>query len=345
VKPTDETTDDGDAWPDGGTIDRDSKAPFEIYADVDLSREERYHQRMDRSLIAPLKVLWSDWRARVGVFIIAAYVLAGTVGVMVIESPSTNTANAMVPMFKTWDHVLGTDLSGRDLFALMVHGTPPILKMILSGAIFAILAGAGVGMIAGYKGGLVDRALMVVTDVLMTLPGLPLVIAISFVVEPESPYVIGLILAINNWTGLARAVRSQMFTLRDAGYVEVSRIMGISTPKIIKRDITPNLMPYILVNFMQASRRIIFESVGLYFLGILPINTPNWGVVMNLAYQQGALYSFGAIHWLLVPMMTVVVFSLGLILLAQGADRVFNPRIRAKHAKTTGDGDAANERT
>jgi peptide/nickel transport system permease protein len=75
----------------------------------------------------------------------------------------------------------------------------------------------------------------------------------------------------------------------------------------------------------------------LYLLAILPYNSANWGVMMNAAYQQaGAVSSPQAFHWLLVPMLAIITLSLGLTLIAQGADRLFNPRVRARHAKSVG---------
>jgi len=298
------------------------------------SRFGEYWRDLDEFVLAPMRVLLNDWRGRIGLAIVLTYLLMGTLGVVVLEPPHSSIEDAMLQPFQDWRYPLGTDLSGQGMFTLVVYATVPILKMVSAGAVFAILMGAVVGMVAGYKGGTVDTVLMMLTDILLTLPGLPLVILLAFLFEPRSPYLIGLILAINNWTGLARAIRSQMLTLRDENYVEASRLLGISTPRIIYKDIAPNLMPYIAVNFMQASRRIIFESVALYFLGILPFSQPNWGVIMNLAYQQGTIYSLSGAHWMLVPMFTIVLFSLGLIFLAQGADQVFNPRVRARHAKT-----------
>jgi peptide/nickel transport system permease protein len=216
-----------------------------------------------------------------------------------------------------------------------------MLKMILAGGVFAILLGSVIGMVAGYKGGRIDVVLMSITDTLMAMPGLPLIIVLAFLITPENPYVIGILISINAWTGLARSIRSQMLPLRDIEYVEANRMMGIPTRTILARDIVPNLAPYIAVNFVLASRRIIFASVALYFLGVLGTNKPNWGVMINLAYSSGgALYSWSAAHWLLVPMFAVVFFSLGFIFLSQAADRLFNPRIRARHQKTTADEEA-----
>jgi peptide/nickel transport system permease protein len=117
--------------------------------------------------------------------------------------------------------------------------------------------------------------------------------------------------------------------------------MGIDTSTIISGDIVPNLMPYITMNFVQQARAVIFGSVGLYFLGVLPYNSANWGVMMNAAVNRaGAVSSPAAFHWLLVPMLTIIILALGLTLLAQGADRVFNPRVRARHAETVASDDS-----
>ncbi len=90
-------------------------------------------------------------------------------------------------------------------------------------------------------------------------------------------------------------------------------------------------MPYIVVNMANAARRIIFAAVALYFLGVLPFSDANWGVMLDNAYNSGALYRTDALHWLLVPMIAISGIAMGLILLAQSLDQVFNPRIRARH--------------
>ena len=129
-----------------------------------------------------------------------------------------------------------------------------------------------------------------------------------------------------------------MLQLRRAEYVEASSLMGVRTWRILSEDLLPNMMPYVLMNFVQTARNIIFASVALYFLGILPANDINWGVMMNLAYQTaGALYTLESAHWLAAPMVTIVILSLGLTLFAQGADRLFNPRIRARAEMSAAD--------
>jgi peptide/nickel transport system permease protein len=185
---------------------------------------------------------------------------------------------------------------------------------------------------------------MFITDTMLTIPGVPLIIVISAVITPRESWAIGLILAIDNWPGLTRAVRSQILPLRDQEYVEASRIMGISTSGIVLVDIVPNLMPYVLINFAGAARGIIFESVGLYFLGILPTTQPNWGVQINTAFStSGALYSLEFAHWFVVPMIAILLMSLGFVMFAQAADRLFNPRIIARHERTSADAEAVTD--
>ncbi|MXV60497.1 ABC transporter permease subunit [Natronorubrum sp. JWXQ-INN-674] len=318
--------------------------PFQTPTTGETTREERWSRTIDRTILAPMRIILSDWRGKVGVTILALYLFMGIAGPYLISPPETDTAHTLVGPFEMWQYPLGTDSSGRSLLADVVHATPPMLKMVFAGGVFAVTVGSIVGMVAGYKGGRVDQALMVITDSLMAIPGLPLIIVLAFLFEPRNPYLVGVILAIPAWAVLARSIRSQMLPLRNVEYVEANRLMGISTWKIILKDIAPNLMPYILVSFVSASRGIVFDSVALYFLGVLPTTDPNWGVTMDTAYSSGgALYSWGAAHWLIAPMLAVVFLSLGLILVAQAADKLFNPRIRARHQKTTASEDDEGE--
>jgi peptide/nickel transport system permease protein len=321
----------------------DEEVAFEAVADETLSKRERYERAIDRSVLAPARIVWSDIRARVGLVIIGFYLLMGTVGTRIIDEPRTGEGPRLQGAFETWAHPLGTDSVGRDILASIVHATPNMLLMILAGGLFTTVMATVVGTTSGYLRGRTDRFIMMLTDIAMTIPGLPLVVILAAVLAPENPIVIGIILTINAWAGLARAIRSQVLTVRENSYIEASKAMGISTATVIRRDILPNIMPYVLVNFVNASRNVIFASVGLYFIGVLPYDTiVNWGVMIDLAYQGGALQTTAAAHWLLAPLITVMLISFGLIMFAQGTDRMFNPRVRARHASTA-DQDATTD--
>lgn len=314
-----------------------SETPFDVTSESSMTTKDKYARLFDTWVYAPASILWSDARARVGLLIIVAYVLLGTVGVRIVESTTTNDGMPYIQAFETWDHPLGTDQYGQDVLALSVHATPAMLEMILVGGVFTTVVAAVVGITGGYKGGRTDYVLTTITDIVLNIPGLPLLVVLAAILEPREPWMVGIVLSVNAWAGLARSLRSQMLTLRDQSYVEVSRIMGVPVYRIIVKDLLPNLMPYIMINFVNSARNIIFASVGLYFLGILPFSNLNWGVMLNLSYEAGALLSSNMYHWILTPLLLITVLSMGLILFSQGLDRVFNPRIRARHAKTVSD--------
>lgn len=314
--------------------DSDSEFSFETRgSDVVVTRKQRLNDFYREFIYRPGLVAWSDNRTRLGALLLLVYVLMGTVGVVYYRTPISNQSPRSVRPFQTMDALLGTTGSGVDILAMLIHATPPMLIMILSGGLFATTLAVTIGTVAGYKGGVIDRALTTFADIAMSIPGLPLVMVLAIVFSPENPAVIGILLTINYWAGLARAIRSQILTLREEAYVEASRTLGVSTWRILVKDIIPNIMPYVLVNFANAARFVVFSSVGLYYLGILPTSVANWGVQLDQAYQNaGALTGAGTLYQLVFPMLAIMFIALALILLAQGMDRVFNPRVRTRLA-------------
>lgn len=345
MKPT-EGTDGGidtETVSDGGTSPNPSDGPdpvdettiFTQLSDVsEPTVSERLSEWFDRHVYAPGVVFATDWRAVIGSLLLIGFLLVGTLGLYVVPKPTVMEGPIFVQPFTTWEYPLGTGVMGKSILGQVVHATPAMLKMIAAGALLSVSVGTVIGTVAGYRGGLSDSILMIVTDVVLTIPGLALVIVLASIYQPEDPFVVGLILGIDNWPRLARTIRSQVLSIREEAFTESSRIMGLSELTILRKDVISNLMPYISVNFANSARKVIFESVGLYFLGILPFTTLNWGVMMNEAYNGANLTNPEELHWLLVPMALLILVSLGFILLAQGLDRVFNVRLRARHENT-----------
>lgn len=327
-----ETPDDGDARTDGGSV----TSPFDVVSQYEETRRDRYRKLYDAYVYAPVSIIWKDWRARIGFTIVAFYLLMGTVGPLLVDEAVVAEGPALAQPFENWAYPLGTDDMGRDLFSQVVNATPEMLKMITSGALFTVVVGTTVGGIAGYKGGTADTVLSSITDVFINIPAFPLVMVLALLLPiGGNPWVIGILLCVASWGGLARAIRSQVLTLRQEPFIEAARAIGVPTPKIVFKEIIPHLMPFVVINLTNAARRVIFEAAALYYLGILPFENLNWGVTLNLAYTAGAHYRPQALHWFIVPMVAIVFISIGLILLGQSLDRVFNPRVRARHEKTT----------
>lgn len=302
-------------------------------SNVEVTRGERLRGIYEEYIYKPALIAWDDWRTRVGSIIMLIYVLIGTVGVALYRAPKTNQSPRSLRPFESSEAILGTTQTGTDILAQAIHATPEMLLMVTSGGIFATGVALMIGTVAGYKGGVVDRVLTTFSDIAMSIPGLPLVMVIALSFSPSNPIYIGILIMINYWAGLGRNLRSEVLKLREESYVEASRAMGVSTPRIIFKDILPALMPYVLVNFAFAARYVVFAAVGLYYLGILPTGLGNWGLQLDQAYNDyGALVGDGALYLILVPMIFIMFLGLALVLLAQGLDRLFNPRVRTRLA-------------
>lgn len=309
---------------------------FNVTSDTKLSKKERYRRAFDEYVLAPIRLILTDWRAVIGLSVILLYILAGTIGVRIIPEPVPNQGPQYVPAFTMLEHPLGTDNTGQDMISSTVHATPAILKMIASGALIGAALATIVGLMAGYFGGIIERVLTGIADVVLAIPGLPLVMVLAVVIEPESPYVVGLLLVVNAWAGTARQVHSETLALRAESYIEASQAMLVPKATILFKEILPNIAPFVFIKVVQMGRGVIFSAVALYFLGILPFtsSTYNWGVTMNQAYNYGALYTTEAIHWLLIPMIAIIGLCYAMVLFAQGCDQMFNPQVRVRHAKT-----------
>lgn len=334
------TSDDTPTATDGGVTKEDIFGTGEETERSSAPLGARLRQVFDLYVRAPFGIAWSDWRTRTGGIILIFYILLGTVGVWLYPETTINEGPRYLRPFQDVQFPMGTTDNGYDLASLIIHATPAMLKMMLAGVVISLGWGSLVGLISGYKGGMVDRALMTLTDTFAVIPGLPLIVVLAAIYPPTDPYLLGAMLAITMWAPLARELRSQVLTIRGEDYVEAARAMGLTTPTIIGQEVMPKLAPYILIRGAFNARGVIFGSVGLYFIGLLPMRgTENWGVILYNAYSQGdahiLLYERG--HWLLVPMLTLAVLTFGLVLLSQGLDRVFNPRLRARHAKTVAD--------
>lgn len=332
-----------DTATDGGVTKEDIFGTDEGGEGVTDPVSERLKRMYDIYVRAPLSIAWTDWRTRVGGIILLFYLLLGTVGVRVIQPTEPNEGERYLSAFENMEFPLGTDYIGQDVMAQTVHGTPEMLLMILSAITLAVGWGTLVGFVSGYKGGTVDSVLMTVTDTALVIPRLPLVVVLVSIYPPRDPYIVGAMISVTYWAPLARQLRSQVLTIREEDYVEAARSMGLGTPTIIGQEIAPKMAPYVLIRGATTARGVIFTSVALFFIGVLPIGPfNNWGVIMNIATRNFAhQLIFDRGHWLLVPMIALAGLSFGLVLLSQGLDRVFNPRLRARHAKTVTDEEGA----
>lgn len=227
------------------------------------------------------------------------------------------------------EHWLGTDDQGRDVIALVVTGSRYVLLAALVTALITVVLGTALGLFSGFKRGRWDTVLMRLTDMKLTIPGLPLLLVLSTVWKFSSAVQMGVVLGLLSWGSVARAVRSQTLSLRERGFIEAARGLGLSTTHIVGKELLPSMAPYIAMNMLIAVTNGVYSQVGLFFLGVLPYESNNWGQMLNTAvFRSGALTVPSALGFLLGPLLAILLLTLGIVLVVDAMDEIFNPRLR-----------------
>jgi peptide/nickel transport system permease protein len=229
----------------------------------------------------------------------------------------------------SWQHPLGTDSQGKDVWSQIVHGGRALILVAVSAALLSTVIGASLGALSAVVGGWVDSALMFLTDIWLTIPQLPLLIVLAAFIRVNNPATLVLIIGLLSWPGLLRAVRSQVLAIKQSDFIEAARVLDLGTAHIVFREILPNMMSYITINFILAVTAAIGFQAALVFLGIVPLSGTNWGVMLQLAFTRGAIFSKDSFWYIMAPVLAISLFQLTLVALERGFAEVFNPRLRS----------------
>lgn len=221
---------------------------------------------------------------------------------------------------------LGTDHLGRDIFAQIANGGRELLVMALITASLGMLIGVVLGSFSAIIGGILDDLLLILADIWLSIPRLPLLVVISAFIKLNS-ISFAVILAILSWAGIYRTIRAEVLSLKQRDFIEAAFMQDLSAPHIVFKEITPNLMGFIAVNFTLLMRSSIYSQVGLVFLGILPLDQ-NWGVMINQAWTQGVLYNKDSIWYILAPTLMICLLIMSLVWVGKALENVFNPSVR-----------------
>jgi len=222
----------------------------------------------------------------------------------------------------------GSDKQGRNLFAVMVSGTPLTLRIGLIAGFIGVGLGALVGFVSAYYGGWTDTILRGIVDVGLTIPGLMILIVIAMMVPGGlSVNQMALVVAALAWLYPARTIRAQVLTLRERSYVQVARLSGMPGRAIIFKEIMPNLLPYLAASLVIAVSAAVLASIGLEVLGLGPMDAPTIGMTLFWINYNAAVIN-GWYWWWIPPIVVIGILFISLFLIAKGLDEIANPRLR-----------------
>jgi peptide/nickel transport system permease protein len=227
------------------------------------------------------------------------------------------------------EHWLGTDDAGKDVLTNLIYGSRVSLTVGFFASFITLIIGGAVGLIAGFYGGRIENGLMRLTDILLVIPDLPLMI-ILIALLGRKMWVIIVVIGILSWTSTARVVRSQTLSVKERKFVQRARAIGAGRLYIVRRHIFPLVFPLMMVNAVLVISGIILYEATLAFLGLGDPTRLSWGQMLQFAFSRGAM-SAGAWWALVPPGLAVAWVALGLTLLGNGLERVFNPRLELHH--------------
>ncbi|MFS0692203.1 ABC transporter permease [Streptomyces nitrosporeus] len=263
----------------------------------------------------------------IGFSLVVVLLAIGLLGPPLLDNGNPNEyvgPQASAPDGTYW---MGTTTFGQDVYAQFVHGLrSTFLVGVVGGAIAAVIAML-VGFLAGYRGGVLDEVLSMLTNVVLVIPTLAVLLIINAYMGVRSVAVQGLFIGLTSWPWAARAIRAQTFSLRTREFVDLARLSGSGTWRIVFREIAPNMSSYLFMMFILLFGGAILIASSLDFIGLGPTEGVSLGLMLQSAQQWSAL-QLGMWWWFIPPGAGITAIVGALYIANVGLDEVFNPKLR-----------------
>ncbi len=275
--------------------------------------------RRDRLTMAAVVVL---------TIIALSSVFAGVISTNLLDIPDPNKTDILSTFESpSSEHLLGTDAVGRDQLARLLYGGRVSLRIGFLGTIFTLALGIGLGMVAAYFGGRVDDTVIWIINTLGAIPGLFLLLVVGSLFT-LTPFWLSVLFGLLGWPGIARLVRSSVFSLREQEYVLASRSIGQTDFAIMAKHIFPNVIPIVTVATMRRVGNLILSESALSFLGFgVQPPTSTWGTMLTKA-QQFIIRTDGN-HLIWAPGVMITITVLCLYIIGDGLRDAMDPRLNS----------------
>jgi peptide/nickel transport system permease protein len=226
-------------------------------------------------------------------------------------------------------HWLGTDDAGKDNWVQIVNGGRDVIYAGVIAALISTAIAVTFGSLAGFLGGWVDSVIVMITDIFLTIPQLPLLAVLATFIKLDNITLLGGLLGVLGWPFLLRAVRAQTFSLKERDFVEAARALDLGTWHIIFKEMLPNMMTYIVISFALGFTGSIYAQVALILIGLVPFSSSNWSLMISWGWNHGALFFKDSIWYIMSPIVAIALLQLSVITMTRSLEIVFNPRLRA----------------
>ncbi|GAA3031391.1 ABC transporter permease [Microbacterium dextranolyticum] len=228
----------------------------------------------------------------------------------------------------SWEHPLGTDHQGRELWVRMLWGARVSLLVGFAATAMSMILGTIVGLAAGHFRGWAGGALMRVIDFFLVLPSLILAIVLASVLS-RGVWTIVIAIGLTSWAGTARVVRAQTLSVEARDYVERSRVLGAGHGHIIVKHLLPAVLPLVLANTTLTVGSAIIAESTLSFLGLGDTTQQSWGAVLKNSMDVSAATS-GYWWYVVVPGLAIVLVVLAFTLVGRAVETIVNPTLRSR---------------
>ncbi|MGQ9623195.1 MAG: ABC transporter permease [Candidatus Caldatribacteriaceae bacterium] len=232
----------------------------------------------------------------------------------------------------SWPHILGTNSKGQDVFWEATFAIRNSLIIAFIAALLSRIIATIVGLLAGYKGGIIDQALMFFTDSILVLPLIMMLILVASIMKGQLSLIgLGILLAFFGWSWDARTIRSQVLSLREQIFTQTAILSGKSVLSLVFGEYMPHITPLLLSTVLSNMTWSISSEITLAILGLSKLETPTLGTMLHWALRRQALL-LGYWWWIMTPITLTLVLLIGLYFISVSLCEYMDPRSRLQRA-------------